>query len=136
MFDPSGKLVATYPGYTDGNNAACIIPNHGRNYEQSSSGFFSNTVNMFYSIGMMMIISSVIQFGIRKISSLAVTNSNEINDVLVQFAKFATFSTVVQNKEIEKLFNVSDDLIKQVDQIYKNNSHALESAQDGQIIIN
>jgi len=39
-------------------------------------------------------------------------------------------------KDIEKLFNVSNDLIKQADQIYKNNSQALTSAQNGQIIIN
>jgi len=103
MFDQYGKLIATYPGYTDRNNTACIIPNHGHNYEQSSGGFLSNTINMFYSIGMMMIISSFIQFGIKKISSLAATNSNEINDVLLQFAKFATFSTFAQNQRYRKI---------------------------------
>jgi len=99
-----GELVATYPGYTNGKNTACMIPNHERNYEQSSSGFLSNIMNMFYSIGMMMIVSNVIQFVIRKMSALAATNSNEINDVLVQFAKFATFSTFVQNQRYRPIF--------------------------------
>jgi len=39
-------------------------------------------------------------------------------------------------KDIAQFFGVSNDLIKQADQIYKDNLQALTSSQNGQIIIN
>ena len=143
MFNQNGNVVAQYPGYTDGNNTACIMPNHPVANQQNNSGFMGSVWQVFYHMFLMMIVGSLIQMVIRgglNISGILInrvtSNNTQINPQIVRYANFATLQFINEYRnKIDCVFKVDSENIKKVKARCEKNASIINEP-DASVVLN